>query len=182
MARITVLIPAFNSGMTLFDTLASLSIQKYRDFNVVIVDDCSSRPIEEAANLFSHVLKIKVVRNQERMGVARSLNEGLMQCDSEFLMRIDSDDIAHPNRLADQLDYLEFNQTLDGIGSFMNPFQISDNKIFYENTLVYPKDPSSVAVEMLFTNAVAHTSLMIRRKFFDRFGVYDPVYESAEDY
>ncbi len=182
MARVTVLIPAYNSGATLFDTLGSLSVQRYRDFCVVIVDDCSTHPVEQVTNLFSHALKINVLRNQVRMGVARSLNEGLMHCDSEFVMRIDSDDVAHPNRLLDQLKCLDFNRVLDGVGSFMVPFKTSGSQILFENTLIYPKEPDSIAIDMLFSNALAHPSMMIRREFFDRFGAYNSQYESAEDY
>ncbi len=182
MARVVVLIPAYNSGVTLFDTLASLCIQNYTDFSVLIVDDCSTKPLEPIADLFSSHILVDVIRNEQRSGVAASLNRGLSQIDAEYVARLDSDDIAAPTRLADQVRYLDQHPNIDGVGSALIPFKLVNNSVVFESPLMYPSECDDVAIEMLFSNSLAHPSLMIRRIFFERFGLYDQAYESAEDY
>ncbi|RZL35263.1 MAG: glycosyltransferase, partial [Rubrivivax sp.] len=105
MPLISVVIPALNAAQTLGETLQSLANQSLRDFEVVLVDDGSTDDTAALAARFEGLLNLRRIAHADPQGVARSLNDGLAAGDSEFVARLDADDLAHPERLRLQLEF-----------------------------------------------------------------------------
>lgn len=96
-AEVTVLITTFNRENYLIQTLNSILNQTYPNWKILLVDDGSSD------NTFSIVektlpkgLPITIIRNPTNLGQSRSLNIGLSQVDTPYLVQLDSDDLFFP--------------------------------------------------------------------------------------
>ena len=107
MPKISVVIPAYNGANFLAESLSSLARQTFRDFEVVLVDDGSSDGTAEIADRFSGEMRMRVLVNSKNIGVAASLNRGIAETDSLLIARLDSDDLAHPDRLNQQFTFME---------------------------------------------------------------------------
>jgi len=180
MPKISVIIPAFNAENTLEETLNSLSTQTYRDFEVIVVDDCSSDRTSEIASKFSALFSIRVLVNLENSGVSKSLNRAIVNSDSMYIARLDSDDIAHAQRLEVQMKFLNESPRIDVCGSDMHLFHSIKAGAF--SIHIQPKTDSAIKTRLLQQNSISHPSVLLRRSFFTDVGLYDATYDYAEDY
>jgi glycosyltransferase involved in cell wall biosynthesis len=181
MARISVVMPARNAAATLAATLDSLVAQTCSDFDVVLVDDASSDDTPHIAESYARRLSIQVVSARENQGVATSINTGLSRGDSEFVARLDADDLARPDRLDKQLAFMQAQPALDVCGSQMEIF-VDGDEAAGRSLLAHPTDNSQIKTALVQRCAIAHPSVMLRRRFFDAVGRYDARYDFAEDY
>lgn len=182
MPFISVVIPAKNAEATLADTLGSLAMQSFRDFEVVLVNDGSTDKTADIAASFADRLAIKVVTHEESKGVAESINDGLNASDSDYVARLDADDMAAPQRLERQIAFLRCHPDIDVCGSHMQIFSIENGERVDHHVLAHPTESAEIRTALLQRCAIAHPSVLVRRSFFDRFGQYDPRFDFAEDY
>lgn len=185
-ALISVLLPAYNAAPTLVQTLHSLTQQTCRDFEVLLVDDCSRDDTALVAQRFSKQLNLKVSCNDHNLGVAHTLNRGLEMADCEFIVRLDADDLAQPTRLQRQLDVMREQPQLDVLGSHMVMFQAPADADVSTlrplGMLAHPTADAVIKTALVQRNVLSHPSLMIRRSFFQDVGLYNPALDLAEDY
>jgi hypothetical protein len=103
---LTVLMPVWNGERYLGEAIESILNQTYRDFEFLIIDDGSTDTtnaiLAEYAAMDS---RIRVLR-QEHRGLVATLNHGLSECRTEWVARMDCDDIAYPERLEMQMQAL----------------------------------------------------------------------------
>ncbi len=105
-AEVDVLIPVFNAEATVESAIASIQAQTVRDIRIIVIDDGSTdRSPEILARLAAVDARVEVVR-QPNGGIVDALNTGLALCTAPFVARHDADDLAAPDRFAQQLDYL----------------------------------------------------------------------------
>lgn len=122
---VSVVIPYYNRGDTIDDTLESLNSQTYRDFEVIIVDDGS--PHEES------IKKLKTIKNagydarfiyQQNQGVAATRNNGIKEARGKYIVCLDSDDVLEPTYIEKAVTVLETNPEFSVVSSYMNIFGI----------------------------------------------------------
>lgn len=90
------------------ECLASLAAQSLAADEIVLVFDGAVTPqLEAVVQDFQAALPLKIVRLPENVGLGRALNHGLQACSHEWVFRMDTDDIAVPDRFARQCAYLE---------------------------------------------------------------------------
>ena len=96
---ITILIPAYNASRYITKCLSSIGKQTYKEFEVVIVDDCSSDATVSVVEEFKkHVsFPISVIKNSRNLGVSMVRNILLQQVKGEFFYFIDADDFLEAN-------------------------------------------------------------------------------------
>jgi glycosyltransferase involved in cell wall biosynthesis len=180
MPKVTVLVPAHNAELTLAETLDSLRLQSFKDFEVLLVDDASSDGTGSIAQAFASHLQIRILRLRENVGVSEALNCGLRIISSPYIARIDADDIATPDRLERQVRFLDDHPHIDVCGTTMEVFtfpSIQPNWI-----LSKPLDDAAIKTSLIQSNAISHPSTIIRKSFFDDVGLYDSKKDLAEDY
>src|SRR5262249_16370981 len=99
---ITVVVPLYNEGKSIYDTIISLVKLDYPQakLNVNVVDDCSTDDSYQwackAADEYSNV---KVLRNPYNMGKRKGINHAVRESDAEIIVSVDSDVIVHPQAL-----------------------------------------------------------------------------------
>lgn len=165
MARIAVIMPTYNEEHRfLSQAIDSILRQTIADFELVIVID---NPHHKSADYLETTAledrRITLVRNDENIGLAASLNKALDLIDSDYIARMDADDISCPNRLETQLDCLEsMNASL--VGSQL--FVIDENDAVLYDTPQIPLAPAKVSRALRFNNCVPHPSWFGKAEFF----------------
>lgn len=108
MARISVLMGIYNCGSTLVEALESLYAQTYQDFKIILCEDGSSDDTYQVAQDYasSHD-NILLLRNERNMGLNYTLNRCLEHADTEYIARMDGDDISLPKRFETEVNFLD---------------------------------------------------------------------------
>ncbi len=103
MPRITVSMPARNVERYVSHAVASVLRQTFTDFELLIVDDCSSDGTEETVRGFDDP-RIRLIRNPAHRGIGASHNRVLQGSDSELIIHVDADDLVTPDAFGRMVD------------------------------------------------------------------------------
>jgi glycosyltransferase involved in cell wall biosynthesis len=175
--RVSVIMPAYNSAAHLREAVDSILLQTWSDFELIIINDGSTDDTEAIVQSYTDP-RIRYLRNPGNLQIVRTLNRGLDLAQGEFIARMDADDISLPERLEQQLNYLNRHPRVAVCGSWVQLFGHSE-ATYREQ--IYPADGEAIKVKMLFHCALAHPAIMARRSFFANLR-YDPAFNKAEDY
>lgn len=123
--KFSVVIPTYNRADLLPEAVQSVLKQTFRDFEVIVVDNCSTDNTPEVMKQFEQNGQVRYIRNEQNMERAYSRNVGFRNAKGEFLTLLDSDDILYPNCLEDAAAFAEQNP---GNKIFHNLYQMIDNE------------------------------------------------------
>ena len=128
-SKVTVLTCVYNGLPYLKEAIDSTLNQSYQDFEYLIIDDAS--PDENVIKLIESYndSRIRLVRNKKNLGVSNTINKALSLITTKYVVRIDQDDINLPNRIEQQIDYLEKNPTIDIVCSWEKTIDSNGKKI-----------------------------------------------------
>lgn len=173
MPEISVIMPVYNTKVQyLQPAVASILNQTFTDFELLIIDDCSTEDISEAIKDFADP-RIRFVKAEKNGGAGQARNLGLSQAKGKYVALMDSDDIARPQRLQIEYDYLEHHPQINILGSYMQRFP-------QKKTLKVPLKHEDIIHENIFLNcALNNPSVMFRR---NKSISYEPERRVAEDY
>lgn len=108
---VSIITPCYNSIDYIFDTIHSVEMQTYSNWEMIIVDDCSSDgSYEKLQKYCKKQNKIKLFRNKSNEGAAASRNKALCEAKGRWIAFLDSDDIWKPEKLEKQIEFMERNQ------------------------------------------------------------------------
>lgn len=110
--RISVVMSFRDGGSGLDDAVASLQWQTEEDWELIAIDDGSRDAGAELPRLLADP-RIRLVRHAHSAGLATRLNEGVQLARGRYIARMDADDIALPQRLRVQADYLDAHPDVD---------------------------------------------------------------------
>lgn len=99
LPMISFVVTSFNYGKFILTTLESIKAQTYKNFEIIIVDDCSSDnscEIIEDFISYNQDIKITLIKHEKNMGQFASMITGLNAAKGEFISFIDSDDVLTP--------------------------------------------------------------------------------------
>lgn len=107
--RISVIMGIYNCAPTLAEALDSLLAQTYQHFKVIMCDDGSKDNTTEVAQSYAdrHPDKFILIRNERNMGLNYTLNHCLEYADTEYVARMDGDDISLPQRFEREISFLD---------------------------------------------------------------------------
>lgn len=175
--RVTVLMPVYNGEKHLGEAIESILAQTFRDFELLIIDDGSSDHSVEIIGSYDD-LRIRLVRNQQNSGITATLNLGLRLAAGDYIVRMDADDISLPERLSKQVAFMDSHQDIGVCGTWVETIGEPSGQLWR-----YPTRPEITKARLLFTSALAHPSVIMRReKLFGAELFYDPSFLHAEDY
>lgn len=108
MERITIIMGIYNCASTLQDALDSLYAQTYQDFKIILCDDGSKDDtLRIAENNARQHHNMMVIRNEKNMGLNYTLNHCLEYADTEYIARMDGDDLSVPTRFEKEIQFLD---------------------------------------------------------------------------
>lgn len=178
-SSISVVMPTYNTAIPFLKTaVESILSQTFHDFEFIIVDDCSTNE----TNAYLQSLddeRVKIVRNTENLGVAKSLNIGLKIATGKYIARMDADDISLPSRLEKQFVYMENHPNVVLCGTGRRLFG-ARNEVKFTRI----RDMETYRVKSFFYYpGPQHPTWIIRsRTLFDNNILYDEDFDYAEDY
>ena len=181
---ISVIMSNYNTPETfLRESIQSILNQTYTNFEFIIVDDASTDDSLAIIESYSDQ-RIKIIKNTENLGLTRSLNKALDECNGEYVARMDSDDVSLPERFRKQVDFLR-NNDATVCGTWVEFFGISD-VLNSEKTLckILP-EKNIFRIYQLFGNSpnIVHPSAMFNRTKLIEKGIrYDEKFRYSQDY
>ena len=95
MVKVTIYIINRNNSKFLSDCISSAINQKFRNFEVIIIDDNSSDNSVEIINSYKKIKKIRVFLRRKNYGLIGNLNYAIKKAKGQFILRLDSDDVLH---------------------------------------------------------------------------------------
>lgn len=106
--RISVLMGIYNCADTLPEALDSLYSQTYQGFKIILCDDGSSDNTFEVAKKYADKYdNIVLLKNEKNIKLAATLNKCLEHADTEYIARMDGDDISLPTRFEKEIKFLD---------------------------------------------------------------------------
>jgi glycosyltransferase involved in cell wall biosynthesis len=174
--RITIVMPVHNGAMYLKETIDNVLLQTYADFIFLIFNDGSTDETEQIILSYADN-RIQYMKNDYNMGLVKTLNRGIDLVKTEFLARIDADDLWHPKKLEKQLELMDIHPEVGICGTSIRKFGA------YESDLYFPVNNSGLKVGFLFYCCMSHPSVLFRMSFLKSIGIrYREDYFPAEDY
>lgn len=174
--RVSVIMPVYNGEKYLRSAVDSILRQTFRDFELMVVDDGST---DGTSGILTSIRdpRLKVLRQPSNMGVAAALNRAMFEARGEFVLRMDSDDLAVRNRLELQVRFLEAHPEVALCGGSVKRFGE------VRGIVRYPGTRAGIQAQMLFNPPFAHPAVAWRRSAFDELGLcYEDEIPTAEDY
>lgn len=105
---VSIITPTYNVDKYIGETIASILSQTHSEFEVIIVDDCSTDNTTSIVKSFCDE-RIKLFSNEKNMGIAYSRNFAIKQATGDYIAFLDGDDLWSPTKLERQLDFMVFN-------------------------------------------------------------------------
>lgn len=105
---VSIIMPSYNTALYIEETIQSVLNQTYSNWELIIVDDCSTDNIDE---VFSKIedSRIRIIKNEKNSGAAVSRNKALREAKGQWVAYLDSDDIWMPEKLEKQIAFMENN-------------------------------------------------------------------------
>lgn len=155
MNKVSIIIPTYNSYDTIEDTLNSVINQTYRNFEIIVVDDCSTddtlKKLEEYKNRDS---RIEIVSLENNSGAATARNCGLNKADGQYIAFLDADDMWMQKKLELQIEYMKQNKFSF---TFTNYIRINESEVLINEVIV----PELLTYKDLLKNTVIGCSTVV---------------------
>ena len=177
-AKVTVLMPAYNAGKFIAEAIESVLQQTFTDFELVIIDDGSTDNTAEIIQSFSD-RRIHLI-HQSHNGIAAALNKGLGIVESEYIARFDADDICFPDRLMQQVSFLDENQDYIITGSDAEYISEDGEHLFYFRCIGHTHD--EIIEKINSYCPFIHSAVMYRKNAVIKASGYSIHAHNFEDY
>jgi glycosyltransferase involved in cell wall biosynthesis len=119
---LSIAMPVFNSRGTIAQAIASILNQSFTDWELLIIDDGSTDDTFEIARSFRDP-RIIISRDDRNRRLPTRLNECIKMARGKFIARMDGDDVAYPDRLKAQLDFLDHHPEVDLVAGWIVVFR-----------------------------------------------------------
>ncbi len=174
---VSVVMPMHNSSAFVAETIDSILAQTFTDFEFIIIDDGSRDNSVELVKRYMDP-RIRLLTNRTNLGIVATRNRGIDEARGEFIAVIDSDDIALPERLALQVEYLRSHPDTGLCGTW---FQIISSSGKFLKNIRFSVTPNGIRSHMLVQNCFCHSTVMIRTELAKQ-EHYAEEFPVAEDY
>ncbi|MDR3062098.1 MAG: glycosyltransferase family 2 protein, partial [Dysgonamonadaceae bacterium] len=175
---ISVIMPVRNAGLFVVAAVDSILQQSFTDFELIIVDDASTDDTRLKLNLIEDT-RIMRLYNRKHTGNYKCRNQALEVAKGKYISVMDGDDIASPEKILKQCDFMEKHPEYMATGTDIEFFS-EDSKI---STLERLRNPEEIKVHLLKDNVCTHPTLMIKREVFcDHKIRYNEDYFYSADY
>ena len=152
---ISVILPVYNVEQYIREAVDSILGQTLSDFELILVEDCSSDNTKFIAESYAiQDSRIVLIKNNRNEGIVSALNKAVIMARGKHIARMDGDDISNLKRFEKQLSFLEKNG-LDIVGSQCILFKESLEK---GKKLNYPCKHKICQIFMRNSNTLAHPS------------------------
>ena len=173
--KISVIILCYNEEKNIERSVRSILLQTYKNFELIIVDDCSTDCSPEIIQQLSKEDdRIVFLRNASNYGCGKSANIALKAASGKYIARLDADDISETTRLEKQVDYMEKHSECVLCATFAD----CDNG---EELKIQGKYIGDIKKRFVKNNPIVQSTVMFRRTICEKRVLY-PELRVFEDY
>lgn len=177
MPAVSIVMPVHNGAQYIECSVRSVLSQTFRDFEFIILDDASSDDTAQIINSIKDE-RIKYVRNDQNMGVARTLNRGLDLGQGLYIARMDADDECDSERVGKQVSFMDKRPHLGVSGTWVR-FRGAHCGAIHR----LPTGADCVRASLYLDNPIYHPTAIMRRSVLEENALrYDPDCSCTEDY
>lgn len=176
---VSIVLATYNGSSTLPEAVRSIYEQSYKNWELIIIDDCSSDDVHKALDDYANDPRIKLYRNEKNIGLARSLNRAMELSTGKYIARMDDDDFSEKERIEKQLDFMSKNPDIDVLGSGAT---LVDSNLEYIGVKLMPERHEEIKRDIYKYSPLIHPTVMMRRSFVTRHGGYNENMRRKEDY
>lgn len=139
---------------------------------------------EVTPDLSNLIEQYKVIKNielisfKENQGLAKVLNHSIRMSKTKYYARMDADDVAYPNRLLKQIQFLEDNQEVDILGSYALDIDDNGNELSLRKV---PEEHDDI-IKYIWTNPMIHPTVVFRLDSIIKAGLYNSETRKRQDY
>lgn len=155
---ISVVMAAYNGAGVIGETIASVQQQSFPDFEVVIVDDCSTDDTRAVLAAIDDP-RFRVIHAAKNGGPVRARNQAFAAARGRYIAGLDQDDLCLPDRFARQVAYLDANPDTVLVGSAAGVF---DGVSARQSALSATTTPALVEWLLQIMNPLVWSSVMLR--------------------
>jgi glycosyltransferase involved in cell wall biosynthesis len=191
---VSVVVPSYNYGHLIAETIESVRSQSYANWEMVVVDDGSTDDTQAVVSRWANSdSRIRYFR-QENSRQAAARNQGLKQARGEYFQFLDADDLIEPRKLEQQVGFLEQQPHVDitysGVTYFAEAHKserlLSRQYSSWEGKDSWMPEISGTGRDLLITllgnNIMVVNSPLMRRRVIDRVGMFDVDLTPVEDW
>lgn len=177
LPTVSVVMPVYNGGAYLAQSIQCILDQTFSDFELIIIDDGSTDGSNAVIRSFTDP-RISLI-TQTNKGLAATLNHGLALARGKWIARQDQDDISLPERFAKELEFLRARPEVGLLGTWAT---VTDSKGTAIGALEHPTDDDLIRYHLLFDSPFVHASVMAARAVLEAAGGYDTDPKVFEDF
>ncbi len=176
--KISLIMSVYNGEDYLRDAIESVLNQTFRDFELIVINDCSTDKTSEILNRFAaQDARVVVHNNEVNLRLPSSLNKAIEKARGKYIARMDADDICLPERLERQYAFMENNPAL-ALSSCR--FMTLKNGVISAGGCGGKCDHESLKALLLVTNPILHPGIIARADAIRSLG-YDKTFTCTED-
>ena len=108
--KVSIITPSYNSTRFISQTIESVLAQTYQDWEMIVVDDCSTDNSCDVVERYSQKdSRIKLIKLQQNSGPAIARNRAILEARGRYIAFLDADDLWYPQKLEKQLNFMTEN-------------------------------------------------------------------------
>jgi len=167
--KVSVLMPVYNGEKFLRKAIDSILRQTFTDFEFLIINDASTDNSKEIILSYNDK-RIKYFENEKNLGVAKTLNKGMKLAKGKYIARMDADDISFPERLKEQVNYLDNHSYCDVVVTKIYIMDICGNVLGK-----WKEDQENITFRQIkkqlpISNCLAHPTVMVKSSILRQYG------------
>lgn len=177
--RVSVVMSVYNGEKYLEEAVESILNQTFRDFEFIVVDDGSSDSTPRLLALYERRdPRVLIYRFDDNRGLSTALNFGIERARGKYIARMDADDISLPNRLQEQVAFMDACPEIGVCGSCVTLIGLKNAEEWK-----YPTSHEAIYARSLFENTLVHSSVIMSASLFKKYELaYDENVRYAQDY
>ncbi len=176
---VTVLMSVYNGMPYLKDAIDSILQQTFTDFKFLIFDDASTDGTSQVLVQYAQKdSRIQIVTNDRNYGLGTNLARGVEMAQTPWIARMDADDIAVPNRLELQLNYVRRHPDISVLGGYAIEID-RHGQIVGERK--FPTSHQQIK-KLVWTNPFSHGTVLLHRESMLKVGSYSSKLAKRQDY
>lgn len=169
MPAVSVIMPVYNGGEYLAEAIESILAQTLGDFELIIVDDCSTDGSAESIAAYAERdRRIRALAHPRNRGQGAAQSTGLAEARGDFITLMDADDVSFPQRLAKQVEFLRDNPEIGALGACCRAMNHDLSRTLFEFSV--PREHALIAFNLFFGASIVGATLMTRAKHLKAVG------------
>lgn len=177
--QVSVIFPVGEREAYLAEAIESVLNQTFADFELLIILDGVSDAVADIVQRYRDE-RIRAIRLPVNLGISNARNAGLLAARAPYVALMDSDDIALPQRLQRQHDWLQVHPGVTVLGSNATKFYEDGRRV----PMIYPQTDGQIKARLLLVDsALLNPTAMMRADFIQRHGLrYDASFPRDQDH